>query len=136
MELEHKHLIVKAEVAGTPLLQDLKFIEDWMRRLIHDVGMVILIEPQVAYCDQENNKGVTAIAALTTSSCSLHIWDEALPPYVQFDLYSCKDFDVDDVLNALKEFGMTRYEYIFIDRETFKHIHAKGYDTLKKRNIE
>ena len=79
MELEHKHLIVKAEVAGTPLLQDLKFIEDWMRRLIHDIGMVILIEPQVAYCDQENNKGVTAIAALTTSSCSLHIWDEALP---------------------------------------------------------
>ena len=128
MNLEHKHLIVRAEVAGTPKLQDISFVEDWMSRLIKSVGMVTLIEPKAVYCDKENNRGITAIAALTTSSTTLHIWDEKPPCYLQFDLYSCKSFDYEHVLHAINEFGMTRYEYYMLNRETpFSHIHAKGH---------
>ena len=134
MELEHKHFIVRAEVAGTPKLQDIPFVEDWMSRLIKSVGMVTLIEPKAVYCDQENNRGITAIAALTTSSTTLHIWDEELPCYLQFDLYSCKSFDYEIVLEAINEFGMTRYEFMLINRDSpFSHIHAKGNDILKPR---
>lgn len=137
MNLEHKHLIVRAEVAGTPKLQDIPFVEDWMSRLIESVGMVTLIEPKAVYCDQENNRGITAIAALTTSSTTLHIWDEVPPCYLQFDLYSCKSFDYEIVLHAINEFGMTRYELMLINRDTpFSHIHIKGNELLEHRNKE
>lgn len=126
--LEHKHFIVRAEVKNTPLLQDLSFIENWMSELIEEIGMVVLIEPQAVYCDKINNRGVTAIAALSTSSTTLHIWDEVDPAVIQFDLYSCKSFDKNSVLTAINAFGLMNYEYYIIDREgQFSHIHESGF---------
>lgn len=125
--LEHQHLIIRAEVSSSPKLQDLKFIENWMTRLIEKIGMEILIEPKAVYCDQKNNRGVTAIAALSTSSTTLHIWDEEAPYFLQFDLYSCKNFDIDHVLDSIDEFGMTHYEYYMLNRDMpFSHEHVVG----------
>ena len=125
--LEHRHLIVRAEVKNTPLLQDLQFIRNWIESLVDKIGMELLIPPQAAYCDKQKNRGVTALAGLTTSSLSLHIWDEVDPAIVQFDLYSCRSFILDDVLSEMNRFHLGRYEYYLLDRSAcMMHIHKMG----------
>jgi len=105
--LEHKHYIIRASVKHTKALQDLELIEEWMKELIHSIDMKILIDPVAVYCDKENNKGVTAIAAIETSHLALHIWDEVDPAVMQFDLYSCKQFDESIVLQSIDDtFGL------------------------------
>jgi S-adenosylmethionine/arginine decarboxylase-like enzyme len=119
MELTHKHLILRGEVADTPLLQDLQFLRNWTESLIEVVGMEILIPPVAAYCDKVRNRGATVLAGLTTSSITLHIWDDADPPVIQFDLYSCAPFVIDDVLSKINVFSLGRYEYYLLNRDQF-----------------
>lgn len=119
MELTHKHLILRGEVANTPLLQDLHFLRSWTSSLIEAIGMEILIPPQAAYCDKVNNRGATVLAGLTTSSLTLHIWDDTDPAVLQFDLYSCKSFLIDDVLSKINVFSLGRYEYYLLNRDQY-----------------
>jgi len=126
--LEHKHFIVRAEVKYTPQLQDIKYIQKWMKSLIECIGMEILIKPKAVYCDKENNRGITCIAALSTSSCALHVWDDVDPCVLQFDLYSCKGFKEAYVLSMINNsFGLINYEYYMIDRDAlFEHTYSSG----------
>lgn len=119
MELTHKHLIFRGEVANTSLLQDLQFLRNWTSSLIEFIGMETLIAPQAAYCDKINNRGATVIAGLTTSSLTIHIWDDADPAVLQFDLYSCKEFVIEDVLSKINVFSLSRYEYYLLNRDQF-----------------
>lgn len=118
--LEHKHYIIRASVKHTKALQDLKLIEEWMKELIHSIDMKILIDPVAVYCDKENNKGVTAIAAIETSHLALHIWDEVDPAVMQFDLYSCKQFDESIVLKSIDDtFGLVEHASMVLARDPF-----------------
>jgi S-adenosylmethionine/arginine decarboxylase-like enzyme len=56
--------------------------------------MEVFMEPQAKYCEDPTNAGVTGTVVITTSHSSVHVWDYGL---VQADLYSCKDFDQDDI---------------------------------------
>ena len=125
MELTHKHLILRGEVADTPLLRDLQFLRNWTESLIEAISMEILIPPAAAYCDKVRNRGATVMAGLTTSSMTLHIWDDADPPVIQFDLYSCQNFSIDDVLSKINVFSLGRYEYYLLNRDHFMSHTAK-----------
>lgn len=118
--LEHRHYIIRAEIDNGENIYNLDLIEQWMKDLIKQIEMEILIPPAAKYCDEKNNRGVTAIAAIKTSHMAIHIWDELDPAVMQFDLYSCKGFDEKAVVDLIDEtFGLHSYVSIMLDRETF-----------------
>jgi len=114
--LVHKHLIVRAE-ANKPH-QDEQLSVNWLYEFIKFVNMKPMVGPFSKYLDIPGNRGLTTAAIIETSHCVLHIWDEPDPALLQFDLYSCGEFDPLEVCEKIKkDFDCTKIEYKFIDRE-------------------
>jgi len=63
---------------------------------------------------------------LATSHASIHIWDNLELPMVQFDIYSCKSFTLEQVMECFESFGLTRAEWIMIDRNSKPIITSEG----------
>ena len=113
--LEHKHLIVRAEL-NEPPYSSIE-IKEWMKRLVDKIGMNILLGPYAVYSDMEGNQGLTAVTIIETSHIALHVWDEAEPALMQLDVYTCSSLDIHDVFSAIQEWDPTKIEYKYIDRE-------------------
>jgi S-adenosylmethionine/arginine decarboxylase-like enzyme len=113
--LEHKHLIVRAEL-NEPPYSSIE-IKEWMKRLVDKIGMNILMGPYAVYSDMEGNQGLTAVTIIETSHIALHVWDEAEPALMQLDVYTCSSLDINDVFSAIQEWDPTKIEYKYIDRE-------------------
>lgn len=113
--LEHKHLIVRAELQEPPY--SVVEIKDWMRTLVDKIGMNILMGPYAVYSDMEGNQGLTAVTIIETSHIALHVWDEVQPALMQLDVYTCSTLNIEDVFDAIKQFEPQKVEYKYIDRE-------------------
>lgn len=113
--LEHKHLIVRAEVNDPPKDPDL--MDDWMSRLVGKIGMKILRGPISVYSEAVGNRGMTSVTIIETSHLAVHVWDECSPALVELDVYSCQEFDLRDVMDCLDEFDPVLIEKIVIDRK-------------------
>lgn len=74
--------------------------------------------PHGYYCNIPGNEGVTASGILETSHTVLHSWDSEFPGKFQFDLYSCKEFDIDYIISMCNIFGIIRGTYLVVDRNT------------------
>ena len=94
--LEHKHIIIRAEVSE-PITNRNKAIK-FLNRIIKAIDMKAMYGPTATYCKMPGNRGVTAFAIIETSHIALHIWDEVNPALVQLDVYSCSDFEPKKVL--------------------------------------
>jgi hypothetical protein len=46
----------------------------------------------------------------------LHSWDEISPGLIELDIFSCKYFDPNDVIDALREFGLVGIDFKCINR--------------------
>lgn len=114
---EHKHVIVRAYVNNPP--REAIALSDWCCEVIDLVGMKVIGGPLVVYSDMEGNKGHTAVAILDFSHLSIHVWDEISPSLIEFDLFSCKNFDVNIVLRKLDEFDILSHSFITVDRDDF-----------------
>lgn len=113
--LEHKHLIVRAELHHPPRCAEA--IRDWMKKLVEKINMKILMGPYAVYSDMVGNRGLTAVTIIETSHIAMHVWDEVDPALMQLDVYTCSTLDIEDVFDALKEFLPSKIEYKYIDRE-------------------
>ena len=113
--LEHKHLIVRAELKNPP--KDPDYIKTWMAKLVDTIGMKILMGPYSVYSPMVGNQGLTAVTIIETSHIAMHVWDECDPGMMQLDVYTCSKLDPRDVFDAISEFEPTKVEYKFIDRE-------------------
>ena len=113
--LEHKHLIVRAELNNPP--QCSESIQDWMHFLVDKIGMKILMGPYSVYSDMVGNRGLTAVTIIETSHIAMHVWDECDPALMQLDVYTCSELNINDVFDAIEIFGPTKIEYTYIDRE-------------------
>ena len=113
--LEHKHLIVRAELHHPPRCAEA--IQDWMKKLVEKINMKILMGPYAVYSDMVGNRGLTAVTIIETSHIAMHVWDEVDPALMQLDVYTCSTLDIEDVFDALKEFVPSKIEYKYIDRE-------------------
>jgi len=113
--LEHKHLIIRAEITDPPY--DAVDIKRWMKNLVEDIGMNILMGPYAVYSDMEGNQGLTAVTIIETSHLAIHVWDECEPALMQMDVYTCSHLELDTIWKAIEEFKPTKVEYKFIDRE-------------------
>ena len=117
MNLDHKHLLLRAEVNNCPSEPQLSLVLAWMKKLIKSIDMNLLQGPNIAYIDQPGNRGITCMALIETSHIVLHIWDEQDPGIFQLDVYSCKSFDVNIVVDCLKnDFDIAKIEYKYLDR--------------------
>lgn len=117
--LNHKHLIYNS---FSPVCSEktVDQITDLLHLVVKVADMTVMMGPYVQRCDTEGNEGITGAVVIETSHCSIHIWDEG---QIRFDLYSCKDFDEDKVLQLLNSFfsvvdptPMYNYDYLLLDR--------------------
>lgn len=115
MALAHQHLILRAAVQSPPKCRTL--IEDWLRLLVQEVDMKILMGPYSVYSEMIGNRGLTAACIIETSHCVLHSWDEEFPAMLQLDLYSCKCFEVDTIIGMLDVFEPVWVHYKMFDRD-------------------
>jgi len=119
MNVEHKHLLVRAEVDNCPMKNELGYVLTWMNGLISKINMKLMHGPNISYIDQAGNRGITCMALIETSHIVLHIWDEAKPGLFQLDVYSCKSFDLNIVIESLrKSFSVRKIQYKFLDRKS------------------
>ena len=113
----HKHLIVHALIANPPVKKDEGMVEAWLTKMVHAMDMEVLREASARYCEQVDNRGMTADVLITTSHMVLHTWDECEQPFIEFDVYTCSELNPDMVFSALREtFGATQISYKFLDR--------------------
>jgi S-adenosylmethionine/arginine decarboxylase-like enzyme len=102
MTLNHRHLMIDCSVHKP--LNDVDKTIDFLKRLVSAIGMKIVAGPIAHYCDSEGNYGITGAVCISTSHCSIHVWDKVQKPYMRLDVYSCQDFDENIILNIIKEF--------------------------------
>jgi S-adenosylmethionine/arginine decarboxylase-like enzyme len=110
----HLHLIVRALVKSPP--RSVKATNDWLIKLVDLVDMQVVAGPTSVYVDEPGNEGVTGTITLATSHAAIHVWDHVKPALVQFDIYSCKEYSIDTVLNHMNRFGLIEVDYLFLDR--------------------
>ena len=119
--LEHLHLLVQG--TATKLLSE-SDIKNFTLDLIQKIGMNILGGPHIYRSDVAGNEGFTIITAITTSHIVIHTWDTGL---VQLDVYSCKKFEILDIVEPLKTLSITDIKMKFLDRSNgFRNIETSG----------
>lgn len=115
---KHKHVIIRAFVDHPPM--NPQKLEEWCSSVISSVGMKCISGPHVCYSDMVGNAGYTAVAVLDFSHLAIHSWDEVSPGLIEFDLFSCQDFDPDIVIDSLdREFSLVSYSLMVLDRDDF-----------------
>ena len=117
VHLIHQHLIAKCYTEDFPLKGEEEKLKAWLNTLVKDVlRMQICIEPSIAIVEDEGNYGHTGGVGLTTSHAYFHNWSEF--GYFALDIYSCKCFDVNKVIEFLKETRkITKISFSCFDRE-------------------
>lgn len=121
MNKNHKHLILNAVVKNP--INDEDTCKKWLTDLVKVVDMDILVPAVAKYCDIPGNEGVTGTIVITTSHMSIHIWPQEPNPYIRMDVYSCKDFFVQDVINFVDEtMGIVEEGHLVVDRNKMQPV--------------
>ena len=113
--LEHKHLIIRAEVKIPPT--DEVWLHNWLKQLVEKIGMKVCRGPITAYVDMPGNEGLTGVIVIETSHIAIHVWDAVDPALVQLDVYTCSTLDKDIIFKELEQWNPTKVEYKYLDRE-------------------
>lgn len=113
--LEHKHIIIRAEVLDPPRAENPT--SEQVKTLINDIGMKIMMGPFAQRSEMVGNAGLTVATIIETSHVILHTWDEVHPALMQLDVYTCSHLDPKIVFKWLEQFKPTKIDYKYIDRE-------------------
>ena len=95
-----KHVILTASGCNAALLDKDK-IADFCRDMVKRIDMVPFGEPFVERFGEDDEVGISAVQLIQTSAITIHTNDEARDMYL--DVFSCKDFNAEDVLSAVKD---------------------------------
>lgn len=120
----HQHLLMKVWLTNPP--NKVSVLNDWFIHLVHKVKMEVVAGPTSVYVDFPGNEGLTGTVTLATSHASIHIWDHLDPAMAQFDIYSCKSFSLEDVLEQFKPWGLVKAEWVMIDRNDTPKVISEG----------
>src|SRR5271156_4314043 len=89
----HQHYPATVTMRNPPSSKEA--VNDWLLSVVAAVEMHVLFGPFVKQCDDPGNEGITGIVGLSESHSSFHCWNMKQVPYLQFDVYSCKEFSPD-----------------------------------------
>jgi len=141
----HKHLLIRAEVKNPPGENDVEKTKQWMIDLIKTIDMKLLSGPHCEYVKVEGNAGITVVSIIETSHIAMHIWDEPNPALLQLDVYTCGPFKPIQVFEKLRDFGLVKIEWKYLDRETnlkLEHIgmwenptEGTGWESLREAQL-
>ena len=121
----HLHLLVKGYVENPP--KTAETLNVWLSELVSKVDMKVVAGPTSVYVDEPGNEGVTGTITLATSHAAIHVWDVEEPAMFQFDIYSCKDYDPNVVLNHIdNNFDLKEAYWSFIDRNKDEFFELKN----------
>ena len=127
MALNHKHLIVRGHIMQTTKSEDV--LSRMLNDVVNMICMRVMMGPYSKYLDVQGNRGITGVVVIETSHLSCHIWDEQFPHLIQLDIYSCKDFDPQVVINVVDSyFCFIDYQIMVIDRN-------EGLKLLKEESV-
>lgn len=115
--IQHKHVLIRAEVNQAPGKNDIYYVDRWFQGLIKDLKMNCLSGPHIKYVDMPGNRGMTAVALIETSHIAMHVWDEVKPALIQLDVYTCGEMNLQTVFDRLNYFEPTKVDYKYFDRE-------------------
>lgn len=116
MTIVHHHLLFQSRVDIAPDSLQEEDLKKMMTDLLTLLDMTCLIEPTFKLSHQ---KAWTGIMGIITSHIAFHYWVNE--QYVQFDIYTCKQFDRQKAVDFLKNFWKGKEgKVMFIDREMGK----------------
>jgi S-adenosylmethionine/arginine decarboxylase-like enzyme len=105
--ITRRRLIVEATLDTLPPQET---ISEYMIELSNVMNMTIVSNPSFNY---EEDYGLAAYMCWKESGMHVYTWKEAdnRPNFVSIDIYTCKDFELKDVINFTKNrFGQTLRE--------------------------
>jgi S-adenosylmethionine/arginine decarboxylase-like enzyme len=113
----HLHLLIKGYVSNPP--REPELVDKFLNDLVERVRMKVVAGPTSVYVADPGNEGATGTVTLATSHASIHIWDSSTPSLFQFDIYSCSEFTIEEVVGCIHDhFGIVSGNYLFLDRNT------------------
>jgi S-adenosylmethionine/arginine decarboxylase-like enzyme len=88
-----------------------KVIHDFAKRLVKDIDMVAYGEPQIVNFGSGNKAGYTLVQLIETSNIIAHFVpdDGAGGNALYLDVFSCKEYDDQVVINLVKEYFGAKY---------------------------
>jgi S-adenosylmethionine decarboxylase len=108
------HVLFDGYDARGPLMRDCNAILSWLDALPPKIGMRVLM-PAVGKLDEPPrckliDSGFSAVVLLAESHASIHCWP--VRDELQFDLYSCKPFNPQEVLiELITAFGIGDWDF-------------------------
>jgi S-adenosylmethionine/arginine decarboxylase-like enzyme len=106
-ELTHLHLTINAKIKNMGNVPK-KRAESIVRDILEVADMKALGPLVWSDAADLDFPGQSFVQMITTSHCSLHLFSDTNEIY--FDLYSCKDFNANEVINVLNSyFGLDEY---------------------------
>ncbi|MCX8125654.1 MAG: S-adenosylmethionine decarboxylase [Dehalococcoidia bacterium] len=112
------HLIVDGYGSDAEILQDEKFLYDFLDTYPAQIGMTKISRPLVIRYkgDSPEDWGISGFVFIAESHISVHTFVE--PRYVNIDVFSCKGFDAEMVLNDLRHrFKLVEFRVHKIERD-------------------
>jgi len=96
------HLILDCSSCDVPSIQSRENVYNWITGLVRAIDMEPIGEPRIEYTAAEfpDKAGFTAIQVIVTSSIVAHFVDSTGDVYI--DVFSCKEFDNNVVVDTIK----------------------------------
>lgn len=120
------HLMLDLYGCNKDRLNDLRFVYDLLDRLPEKIGMTKIAPPQIiSYPGKEGSfdkGGISAFVLIAESHITIHTFVEQGHAFV--DIFSCKEFDLEEAERILKE----QFEATKVDR----HISNRGAEFPKE----
>lgn len=114
------HLIIDGYGSEPQIMQDEEFLYQLLDSYPSKIGMTKISPPFVfRYIgSRPEDWGISGFVFIAESHISVHTFVERC--YVNIDVFSCQDFDAQQVIDDLKEkFRLEKFKAYLIDREWF-----------------
>jgi S-adenosylmethionine decarboxylase len=111
------HLILDGYSSNSDILQSEEFIYQLLDQYPDEIGMTKIAPPYVTTYvgTKPEDWGVSGFVLIAESHISIHTFVE--PCYVHLDIFSCKDFNTDQVIQDLhNRLQLTEVETYLVDR--------------------
>ncbi|MDD5092974.1 MAG: adenosylmethionine decarboxylase [Dehalococcoidia bacterium] len=111
------HLIIDGYARDRGKIMDKEFIREFLDTYPQQIQMTKVSTPKVSqYQDSEHQEqGISGFVLLAESHISIHVFPES--SYINIDVFSCKDFDPEQVVRGLEQqFGLADVKSYILNR--------------------